>query len=50
MSFSIDRDPQTSAWIALGDRAARPYIWLETAEIQSGRFHERTDLAELKPI
>jgi hypothetical protein len=48
MSFSIDGGLGLAGRIALGECAAQPYIWLEMAEIQSGRFHERPEFAELK--
>src|ERR1700712_1212206 len=38
MSFSIESRSQASGRIALGGYPPRPYIWSETAEIQSGRL------------
>src|SRR5882757_4042086 len=35
--------------IALGDRCSQPYIWVETAEIQSGRFPWRPQIEPIRP-
>src|SRR6201747_186773 len=45
MSFSIESRFQTSDRIALGGYPPWPYIWSETAEIQSGRLPGDTPVA-----
>src|SRR3979411_491257 len=35
--------------IAIGDRCSQPYIWVETAEIQSGCFPWRPQIEPIRP-